>query len=149
MRTTNRRAQKLGVSYDRVSTQDQAFEEDGSLKHDGSTEAQQVRCQHHVAYLTQKTGFTHKIVEQISDKAFSGKDTNRPGFQNLWDLISDQKIDFVVAAELSRLSRSVVDFLAFVAHCEANKVDLFIIGLDLDTSTPFGRMKPDLPNRGT
>ncbi|WP_414697044.1 recombinase family protein [Oligoflexus sp.] len=68
------------------------------------------------------------------------KDTNRPGYQKLWDLISGQKIDFCVAAELSRLSRSLVDFLAFVAHCEANKVDLFIIGLDLDSSNPFGRM---------
>jgi DNA invertase Pin-like site-specific DNA recombinase len=137
---SSRKAKKLGVSYDRVSTQDQAFEEDGSMKHDGSTKAQQVRCQHHVTYLSQKTGITHKLVEQLSDKAFSGKDTNRPGYQRLWGLISEQKIDFVVAAELSRLSRSVVDFLAFVAHCEANKVDLFIIGLDLDTSTPFGRM---------
>lgn len=140
MSTSSRKAKKLGVSYDRVSTQDQAFEEDGSVKQDGSTEAQQVRCQHHVTYLSQKTGITHKLVEQLSDKAFSGKDTNRPGYQRLWDLISEQKIDFVVAAELSRLSRSVVDFLAFVAHCEANKVDLFIIGLDFDTSTPFGRM---------
>lgn len=140
MSTVNRRAKKLGVSYDRVSTHDQAFEEDGSVKHDGSTEAQQVRCHHHVTYLSQKTGITHKLTEQLSDKAFSGKDTNRPGYQRLWNLISEQKIDFVVATELSRLSRSVIDFLAFVAHCEVNKVDLFIIGLDLDTSTPFGRM---------
>ncbi|HYX34132.1 MAG TPA: recombinase family protein [Oligoflexus sp.] len=129
-----------GAFYGRVSTIDQAFEVDGSVRADGSTEAQQTRCFYYVDHLTQKTGVLHKLVEFITDLAFSGKNTKRPGFQKLWKLIEDGEIDFVIAAELSRLSRSVADFLAFLAHCEKHGVAVFIVGLDLDTSSPFGRM---------
>ncbi len=44
------------------------------------------------------------------------------------------------STELSRLSRNVGDFLDLVSHCEKNKVDIIVIGLQLDTSTPIGRV---------
>jgi DNA invertase Pin-like site-specific DNA recombinase len=129
-----------GAFYGRVSNGDQAFELDGSVRSDGSTEAQRTRCFYYVDHLSQKTGIKHTLVEFITDLAFSGKNTNRPGFQKLWKLIAEGEIDFVIAAELSRLSRSVADFLSFLAHCEKHGVAVFIVGLDLDTSSPFGRM---------
>jgi site-specific DNA recombinase len=128
------------LSYGRVSTVEQAFEEDGSRKVDGSPEAQKNRCKDHIKYLERRHKFKYKHVNHISDEGFSGKNTNRPGFQELLDQIGSGNVDVIVATELSRLSRSVVDFLKFVAHCEKSQVDIVIIGLDLDTSTPTGRL---------
>jgi DNA invertase Pin-like site-specific DNA recombinase len=90
--------------------------------------------------LEARDGVRYEIVEQLSDEGFSGKNTNRPGYQKMWGLVSSQAIDFVVATELSRISRSVVDFLQLLEHCQRNKVDVFILGLQLDTASIHGKM---------
>ena len=131
---------KRGISYGRVSTYDQAFNIDGNRREDASPEAQRSRCLDHVRFLNSKGKGDYQILEHISDEGFSGKNTNRPGYQKMLDLVSSNIIDFIVASELSRISRSVIDFLELVAHCEAHDVDLVIIGLDLDTSSPIGRV---------
>jgi len=131
---------RRGISYGRVSTFDQAFKKDGSRKEDASPETQRSRCLDHISFLNSKNRGVYQILEHISDEGFSGKNTNRPGFQRMRDLIASNVIEFVVATELSRISRSVIDFLELVSHCEAHQVDLFIIGLDLDTSSPIGRV---------
>lgn len=137
---TSKKNVKRGISYGRVSTFDQAFNRDGSRKEDASPEAQRSRCSDHIIFLNSKKGTNYQILDHISDDGFSGKNTNRPGYQQLWDLITSNTIDFVVTTELSRISRSVLDFLELVSHCEAHQVDLVIIGLDLDTSAPIGRV---------
>ncbi len=131
---------KLVATYDRVSTIDQAYNGDGTVRTDASPEAQRHRCLSHMKFMSQKTGQRWVLYKHISDLAYSGKNTNRPGYQELWDLIGSSKIHAVMATDLSRLSRSVIDFLHLVSHCEHHKVDLVIIGLDLDTSNPFGRV---------
>lgn len=128
------------LSYGRVSTIEQAFKDDGTRISDGSPEAQKNRCKEHVKFLEKKNKIKYKHLKHISDDGFSGKNTNRPGYQELWDHIGSKNIDVVLATELSRLSRSVVDFLKLVSHCEKHDVDLVILGLDLDTSTPTGRL---------
>ena len=131
---------KVGVSYDRVSTIGQVEDENGMRRQDASPEAQRSRCIDHMTYLSQQKGCAYTIIEHVSDEGFSGKDFNRPAFQRMWDLISLGSISFIVATELSRLSRNVSDFLSLVSHCEKNKVDIIVIGLNLDTSTPIGRV---------
>lgn len=131
---------KRGISYGRVSTLDQAYNKDGNRRDDASPEAQRSRCADHVRFLNSKSGVDYQILNHISDEGFSGKNTNRPGYQRMWDLITSKSIDFIVCSELSRISRSVVNFLELVSHCEAHEVDLVIIGLDLDTSSPIGRV---------
>lgn len=131
---------KRVISYGRVSTLDQAYNKDGNRREDASPEAQRSRCADHVRFLNSKHGAEYQILDHISDEGFSGKNTNRPGYQRMWDLITSKSIDFIVCSELSRVSRSVVDFLELVSHCEAHEVDLVIIGLDLDTSSPIGRV---------
>lgn len=135
-----RQKTKKGVSYGRVSTLEQAFNQDGNRREDASPEAQRSRCADHIHFLNAKKNGNYQILEHISDDGFSGKNTKRPGYQRIWDLVSSNTIDFIVAAELSRISRSVIDFLELVSHCEAHQVDLVIIGLDLDTSSPIGRV---------
>ena len=134
------RALKNGISYGRVSTFDQAFHKDGSKRDDASPEAQRSRCCDHVKFLNTKNSGNYSLIEHISDDGFSGKNTKRPGYQRMWDLIASNSINFLVTTELSRISRSVLDFLELVAHCEEHKVDIIIIGLDLDTSNAFGRV---------
>lgn len=130
-----------GYSYGRVSTFDQAFNADGSKRDDASPDAQKKRCQQYVDDLNRSSSLRneYKIIEHLSDDGFSGKNTNRPSYQKLISAITRREIDFVVAAEISRLSRSVLDFLDFINHCEKNQVDVIIIGLNLDTSTAIGR----------
>jgi DNA invertase Pin-like site-specific DNA recombinase len=131
---------KSGVAYSRVSTDGQLQDDAGRRRDDASPEAQRERCEKHIAYLSSQTGIEHRIVEFLSDEGYSGKNTDRPGFQRMWDLIATRQIDFTVSSELSRLSRSVIDFLELISHCEKNKVDVIIIGLKLDTADAFGRM---------
>lgn len=133
--------QKLaGVSYGRVSTVGQTLDSNGNQREDASPAAQKSRCLGHAQYLSMKSGIEYQIIEHFSDEGFSGKNVNRPNYKKIWNLISDRTINFVIASELSRLSRSVVDFLDLVNHCQKNNVDLIIIGLELDTSSPFGRV---------
>lgn len=129
-----------GVSYGRVSTDDQAFRSDGTRREDASPEAQKNRCLDHIRYRQSRDGIKREIIEHISDEGFSGKNTKRPGFQRMWHLVASGGIDFIVATELSRLSRSVFDFLELIEHCRRNKVHVFIIGLDLDTESPNGQL---------
>lgn len=129
-----------GISYGRVSTVNQMLDVNGFQREDASPHAQKIRCQDHVRFLSHRTGYEYAIIEHLSDEGFSAKNVNRPSYQKMWQLIASGTINFIVASELSRLSRSVTDFLDLVSHCQKNNVDLIIIGLDLDTSTPFGRV---------
>lgn len=134
------RRRLLGISYGRVSTINQMMDSGGRIREDASPTAQKIRCEDHTHYLSRKAGVEYKIQEHISDEGFSAKNVNRPGYKKMWSMISSGKVNFVIASELSRLSRSVHDFLELVQHCKENEVDLIIIGLDLDTSSPFGRV---------
>lgn len=129
-----------GASYSRVSTLGQMKDNNGNIREDSSPEAQKQRCIRHTAYLTDKNGKQYKLIEHITDEGFSAKNTKRPGYQRMLDLVASGTIDFIVSPELSRLSRNVLDFLELVSHCEKYKVDIIVIGLDLDTSAAFGRM---------
>lgn len=131
-----------GISYGRVSTNEQAFNEDGSSKVDASPQMQKVRCQQFVEALNfrEDRKGNYEILEHLSDDGFSGKNTKRPSYKKLWDYVGSGKIKFIVASELSRLSRHTLDFLELLTHCEKHNVDVMIIGLNLDTSSNFGRV---------
>ena len=132
--------EKYGVSYCRVSTDEQYKNTDGSIKSDASPLSQQQRCEDFMNYKSNSpTEPNYKFVEHLKDLGFSGKDTNRPSYQRMWNLITTEKIDFIVSTELSRISRSVEDFLKLINHCEKHNVEVFILGLDFDTSTAFGK----------
>lgn len=132
---------KYGISYGRVSTFDQAFNEDGTQRDDASPKMQKFRCQQHVNSLNMRgdSNVTFSLLEHLSDDGFSAKNTKRVGYQKLISHIKSGKISFIVATELSRLSRNTLDFLELLTLCEKHKVDVMIIGLNLDTSSPFGK----------
>lgn len=128
------------ASYARVSTLGQTEDSLGRRMEDGSPEAQRKKCEEYIRHLTSKTGISHHLLEHFYDEGFSGSNVKRPAYQRLWQLIATGKVKCIVASELSRLSRSVKDFLELIAHCEKYGVKVHIIGLDLDTSTAFGRV---------
>ena len=130
-----------GVSYARVSTINQLEDRNGFKREDDSPKAQMQRCIQFIEFKNNRNSASkYAFIEHLNDPGYSGKDTNRPAYNRLWQLIAERRINFVVASELSRLSRSVMDFLEFIQHCQRHDVEVMIIGLDLDTSTPFGRM---------
>jgi site-specific DNA recombinase len=102
---------------------------------------QKVRCQQFIEALNLRTDRkgTFEIVEHLSDDGFSGKNTKRPSYKKLCSHIGSGKIKFIVASELSRISRNTFDFLELMAHCDKHSVDVMIINQNFDTTSPFGR----------
>lgn len=130
-----------GLSYGRVSTVDQFENEDGTRREDASPEMQKYKTKTFIDSLNVRSHeVSYKIIEHLSDDGFSAKNTNRPNYQKLWNEIARGKIHFIVASEISRLSRNTVDFLELLTHCERYKVQLMIIDLNLDTTSPIGKV---------
>ena len=73
------------------------------------------------------------------DRGFSGKNTQRPGFQKMLDDVKVGKIEKIVVYRLDRLSRSILDFGQLWHELEANNVDFISVNERFDTSTPMGR----------
>ena len=127
--------EQRGIGYVRNSTEEQ--------KQQGTSgEAQRQKCLEYAQKLSEsnKYGYQYKILDFISDEGFSGKNTKRPGYRDMWMLIEKEQIDFIIASELSRLSRSVSDFLELIDHCEKHSVDVIVIGMDFDSTSPMGKV---------
>jgi site-specific DNA recombinase len=82
-----------------------------------------------------------EVAYEIEDKA-SGQRTDRPGFQQLMQLVSEKKIDAVVVWALDRLSRSLKDTLDFGELLRKHDVDLVSSTHgEIDTSGPMGEFQ--------
>lgn len=75
----------------------------------------------------------------FSDKGFSGKNTDRPAFQELMDLIENNKIHYVFAYKLDRISRNLYDFTQMQKKFEQHGVGFNSKNDSFDTSTPMGQ----------
>ena len=126
---------EYGAIYGRVSVDEAAEVEHGSLE-------QQVNLGKEMAQaLTLSSGIKHKVIHSlIEERGVSGKDTNRPKYQELISLIESQQISFVIAKEISRISRSTQDFCDFLDVCKANNVAVHIRGMAADPNTPMGEL---------
>ena len=98
-------AEKRIAFYIRVSTDRQAKVQEGSLKNQ-----KQILLAELGKRNLQSPGWG-ELIETYVDEGISGKDTNRPAFQKLMKDIEIGRIDAVMFTELSRLSRSLKDFL--------------------------------------
>lgn len=79
------------------------------------------------------------IYKEYYDKGYSGKDINRPSFQNLLKDIEQGYIKRVIVYRLDRISRSITDFANLLNFF--NKYDVTFISAteNFDTSSPLGR----------
>lgn len=81
-------------------------------------------------------GASHRV---YIDKGFSGKNTDRPKFQEMMDAIKRGEIKRVICYKLDRCSRSVIDFVSMIEVLEQYDVEFVSCTEKFDTSTPMGR----------
>ena len=77
--------------------------------------------------------------KEYTDKGYSGKNTDRPQFQNLMQDIEKGLIRRVVVYKLDRISRSILDFAKLMELFQQYQVDFVSSTEKFDTSTPMGR----------
>jgi len=74
-----------------------------------------------------------------TDKGFSGKNTDRPQFQELIHDIEQGLISTVIVYKLDRISRSIIDFARMMELFQQYNVEFVSATEKFDTSTPMGR----------
>ena len=73
------------------------------------------------------------------DEGYSGKNTNRPGLQNLIYDIEKGIIEKTVIYKIDRLSRKIVDFYSIWGIMEEHKCDIVAVNDICDTTQPLGK----------
>ncbi|WP_297212559.1 recombinase family protein [uncultured Flavonifractor sp.] len=74
-----------------------------------------------------------------TDCGYSGKDTQRPGFQAMMADMRGGLLEKVVVYKLDRISRSILDFSAMMEVFSAHHVEFVSTVEKFDTSSPMGR----------
>jgi site-specific DNA recombinase len=92
---------KVGI-YIRVSTEEQAKVDEGSIKNQTHGLRKYVEAEN-----LKEDGKWGIIADEYVDDGYSGKNLNRPELRRLLKDILNKKIDTVIMTEISRLSRSV------------------------------------------
>jgi len=77
--------------------------------------------------------------KEYTDKGYSGKNTDRPKFQELVRDIERGLIRRVIVYKLDRISRSIVDFAGMMEMFGRYNVEFVSSTEKFDTSTPMGR----------
>jgi len=77
--------------------------------------------------------------QEYQDKGFSGKNNDRPQFQQLMNDIEAGLIARVVVYKLDRISRSILDFAKMMDMFQKYNVEFISSTEKFDTSTPMGR----------
>ncbi len=77
--------------------------------------------------------------KEYKDKGYSGKNTERPEFQQLMRDIESGLVRKVVVYKLDRISRSILDFAKMMDYFQKYEVEFVSSTEKFDTSTPMGR----------
>lgn len=78
-------------------------------------------------------------IKVYTDKGYSGKNTDRPAFQEMMADITAGKIRRVIVYRLDRISRSVLDFASVIDEFQKHGVDFVSTMEKFDTGTPIGK----------
>ena len=128
-------AERLVGLIVRVSTDMQVRNPEGSL----TTQLQRLRQQVAFKQANSETDWTEVAVYEL--RAVSGKDSVRsPEFERLYEDIRAGRVNTVMFTALSRLCRSVKDFLGFVEFLETHGANFISLKEDYDTTTAQGRL---------
>jgi len=77
--------------------------------------------------------------KQYIDRGYSGKNTNRPAFEEMLADMEQGKISRVIVYKLDRISRSILDFANMMEAFQKYNVEFVSSTEKFDTSTPIGR----------
>ncbi|MBE7439258.1 MAG: recombinase family protein [Spirochaetales bacterium] len=116
-----------------VSTEGQARVVEGSLKNQEQMLASELRRRN----TGQNWG---RLVGSYVDGGFSGSSIDRPEFKRLLADVERGTIDAIFFTELSRLSRSLKDFLNIFEFTQQHKCDLVCLKTEIDTTSPFSNL---------
>ena len=94
-------------------------------------------CKEYASIIFKGQNIDFKIYNK--DEGFSGKNINRPSFQELMKDVSQNKLDVVMVYKLDRISRNVREFSAMYETFEEHGVAFVSVKESFDTSTPIGR----------
>lgn len=86
--------------------------------------------------LRESTSKDNKI---FKDKGYSGKNTDRPDFQQMMSEIRRGGVSKVIVYRLDRISRSVLDFAGLINEFQKYGVEFISVTERFDTSTPIGK----------
>lgn len=81
-------------------------------------------------------GYPHKV---FRDKGYSGKNTERPDFQEMMATVRSGGVRRIIVYRLDRISRSVLDFANVISELQKYGVEFVSITERFDTSTPIGK----------
>jgi DNA invertase Pin-like site-specific DNA recombinase len=116
------------VLYSRVSTAEQAESGAGLV-------AQETALKGHAAH----RGW--QVVAHLTDAGVSGKSlSGRPALSEALQLVATGEADALAVAKLDRLSRSLLDFAGLMVRSQAEGWALVALDVDVDTTTPSGRL---------
>ena len=119
--------------YSRVSTEDQAQKKDGSLD-------TQMELLQDAVKLRSRTGAEDwRVVARYREEGQSGKDTDRPEYQQMLADVVSGKIDTIVCTKIDRITRSLEDFYKLLATVEEHGAEFVSLAESLDTTTAVGR----------
>jgi DNA invertase Pin-like site-specific DNA recombinase len=107
------------IGYARTSTQDQKYSLEAQV-----AELKAAGC------------------ERLYQEEVSSVDSQRVELENALDYIREG--DILVVKKLDRLARSVADTVKIQERLEAKKAGLKILDMDIDTTTPSGRLQFNL-----
>lgn len=80
--------------------------------------------------------YPHRV---FRDKGYSGKNTERPDFQEMMATIRNGGVRRIVVYRLDRISRSVLDFANLISELQKYGVEFVSVTERFDTSTPIGK----------
>ncbi len=85
----------------------------------------------------QQNGYENII--ELADEGFSGKNTNRPGFNKLLDLVKQKKVNAVIVYSLSRFARNTMDTLRTIELLSKNDVTFISLSEKIETDSAVGK----------
>jgi len=81
-----------------------------------------------------------EVFKIYEDGGFSGKDTNRPAFQQMLKDAELKKYNVLVVYKIDRLSRSILDFHTTMKFLEKQEISFVSVTQQFDTTNSMGRL---------
>lgn len=94
-------------------------------------------CKEYAYILFRDEEITFLIYDK--DEGFSGKNTNRPSYQEMMCDVRNNMLDAVIVYKLDRISRNVREFSEMFGVLQEHNVAFISVKESFDTSTPIGR----------
>jgi DNA invertase Pin-like site-specific DNA recombinase len=107
-----------------------------------SLDAQRETCEQYVG--AQASAGWEVLPERYDDGGYTGKNTDRPGFQRLMADVDAGKLDIVVVYKIDRLSRSLLDFAQIMARFDRAGVAFVSVTQHFNTADAIGRLTLNL-----